>query len=130
VCSGKVQRWLLFVSIEKLVTSLDNLSQVFTKNLTQILVQTWAVSGKLVSRMQVNTSKPMTDDIQRGSRGPAPNWNLGRTRTIRVPIAIADQLMEIARRIDSGEPVESAMGLKKEDREELSKSPQSANCPC
>jgi hypothetical protein len=38
--------------------------------------------------------------------------------------------MEIARRIDSGEPVESAMGLKKEDREELSKSPQSANCPC
>ncbi|MFB2982675.1 hypothetical protein [Microseira sp. BLCC-F43] len=39
----------------------------------------------------------MTDDIQRGSRGPAPSWNLGRTRTIRVPIAIADRLMEIAR---------------------------------
>jgi hypothetical protein len=72
----------------------------------------------------------MTDDNQRGSRGPAPNWNLGRTKTIRVPIAIADELMDLARKIDSGEPVEPEMLLTKEDREQLYKSPQPANCPC
>lgn len=80
--------------------------------------------------MQLDTSKQMTDDIQRGSRGPAPSWNLGRTRTIRVPIAIADQLMEIARRMDSGESVEPEVLLTREDRHELSKSPRSADCSC
>lgn len=48
----------------------------------------------------------MKNNIQRGSRGPAPNWNLGRTKTIRVPIAIADRLLEIARKMDRGEPIE------------------------
>lgn len=70
----------------------------------------------------------MTDGIERGSRGPAPQWKLGRTRTIRVPIAIAEQLMEIARKIDSGEAEEGVI-LTKEDRQELSKSPWMANCP-
>jgi len=31
-----------------------------------------------------------------------PSWNYGRTRTIRVPIALADQVLEIARAIDEG----------------------------
>ena len=72
----------------------------------------------------------MADSTERGSRGPAPQWNLGRTRTIRVPIAIADQLLEIARRIDSGEVAESGVFLTQEDRQELSKSPQSVYYAC
>ena len=72
----------------------------------------------------------MADSIDRGSRGPAPQWNLGRTRTIRVPIAIADQLLEIARRIDEGESVEPGVRLTEEDREEISKSPQPTYCLC
>ncbi len=51
----------------------------------------------------------MTDDIQRGSRGPAPSWNLGRTRTITVPMAIASRLMEIARSMDRGELIEASV---------------------
>jgi hypothetical protein len=70
----------------------------------------------------------MTDDIQRGSRGPAPSWNLGRTRTIRVPIVIADQLVEIARKMDHGEPIEANVLFAREELQELSKSPQPADC--
>jgi hypothetical protein len=70
----------------------------------------------------------MMDGTERGSRGPAPQWNLGRTRTIRVPIAIADQLLEIARRIDGGEAAGSEVLLTKEDRQELSKSAWATNC--
>lgn len=72
----------------------------------------------------------MADNTERGSRGPAPQWNLGRTRTIRVPIAIAEQLLEIARRIDSGEAAELGVLLTKEDRQELSKSAWTADCAC
>lgn len=72
----------------------------------------------------------MTDSIDRGSRGPAPQWKLGRTRTIRVPIAIADRLIELARKLDNSEPIGSDVHLTKEDRQELSKSPQAANCYC
>ena len=70
----------------------------------------------------------MTNNIQRGSRGPAPNWNLGRTKTIRVPIALADKLIEIARKIDRGESIEPEMLLTKQDHEILSKSSHSADC--
>ncbi len=31
-----------------------------------------------------------------------PKWKQGRTRTIRVPVVLADQLLEIAHRLDSG----------------------------
>ena len=34
-----------------------------------------------------------------------PKWNKGKTRTIRVPIALADELLEIAHRLDAGEQV-------------------------
>jgi hypothetical protein len=71
----------------------------------------------------------MTDDIHRGSRGPAPSWNLGRTRTIRVLIAVADQLVEIARKMDRDEPIEASMLFAREELQELSKSPQPADCP-
>lgn len=45
----------------------------------------------------------MSDSPQRGKRGPAPSWKLGSTRAIRVPIVLADALLNLARRIDSGE---------------------------
>lgn len=45
----------------------------------------------------------MSDTPQRGKRGPAPSWKLGSTRAIRVPIVLADALLNLARRIDSGE---------------------------
>jgi len=35
-----------------------------------------------------------------------PKWKQGRTRTIRVPVAMASQLLEIAHRLDSGESLE------------------------
>ncbi len=79
------------------------------------------LSGKLVSRKKLDISNQMTDDTKRGSRGPAPQWNLGRTRTIRVPRAIANQIVEIARKVDSGE-VKLEMLLTQEEKQELSKS--------
>ncbi|MBW4591725.1 MAG: hypothetical protein KME46_02060 [Brasilonema angustatum HA4187-MV1] len=45
----------------------------------------------------------MLNTPQRGKRGPAPSWKLGRTRAIRVPIVLADALLELARKIDNGE---------------------------
>ncbi len=44
----------------------------------------------------LNSSRP-------GKRGPAPSWRLGTTRTIRVPIVLADVLLKLARQIDNGE---------------------------
>jgi hypothetical protein len=38
------------------------------------------------------------DDKNLGGR--PPRWNLGKTQTIRVPIAIADELLAIAERMD------------------------------
>lgn len=43
----------------------------------------------------------------RENSGRKPKWNLGETKAIRVPVAIADTLLEIARRIDEGENPES-----------------------
>ncbi len=35
-----------------------------------------------------------------------PKWKSGQTRTIRVPKVLADQLLEIAHKLDSGESLE------------------------
>lgn len=35
-----------------------------------------------------------------------PKWNTGETRTIRVPVALSDELLAIARRLDAGESIE------------------------
>lgn len=64
----------------------------------------------------------MTDRIERGKRGPAPSWNLGRTRSIRVPIALADTLLNIARLLDSGQSIDIKVGLTQEDKQEVLKS--------
>lgn len=38
---------------------------------------------------------------QRANAGAKSTWNAGATKTIRVPIAIADKLLQIARQIDA-----------------------------
>lgn len=43
----------------------------------------------------------------RENSGRKPKWNLGETKAIRVPLAIADTLLEIAKRVDEGENLES-----------------------
>jgi hypothetical protein len=43
----------------------------------------------------------------RENSGRKPNWNLGDTKAIRIPVAIADTLLSIARRLDEGEKLES-----------------------
>ncbi len=43
----------------------------------------------------------------RENSGRKPKWNLGETKAIRVPVAIADTLLEIAKRLDEGENPES-----------------------
>ncbi len=35
-----------------------------------------------------------------------PKWKSGQTRTIRVPVVLAEQLLEIAHRLDSGESLD------------------------
>jgi len=44
----------------------------------------------------------------RQNSGPSPNWRHGKTRTIRVPIALADQILELAKKLDEGQPLEIA----------------------
>jgi len=39
----------------------------------------------------------------REGAGLRPTWNRGKTQTIRVPIVLADRLLEIARKLDSSE---------------------------
>lgn len=43
----------------------------------------------------------------RENSGRKPKWNLGETKAIRIPVAIADTILEIARRLDDGENPES-----------------------
>jgi hypothetical protein len=43
----------------------------------------------------------------RENSGRKPKWNLGETKAIRVPVAIAETILEIARRLDEGETPES-----------------------
>jgi hypothetical protein len=43
----------------------------------------------------------------RENSGRKPTWNLGETKAVRIPVAIADTILEIARRLDEGESPES-----------------------
>jgi hypothetical protein len=39
----------------------------------------------------------------RDGSGGTSTWNYGKTKTIRVPVALADRLLEVARAMDEGE---------------------------
>jgi len=45
-----------------------------------------------------------------------PKWKQGRTRTIRVPVVLAEQLLEIAHRLDSGESLEMTQDNRANER--------------
>ncbi len=81
----------------------------------------WVVPDYSIGEALADTQ--MADDpTKRGKRGPAPSWNLGRTRSIRVPIAVADLLLSVARRLDNGELPGELLHLNGEDKQNLYKS--------
>lgn len=41
----------------------------------------------------------------RQGAGGVPTWKTGKTKTIRVPIALADEILSIARALDRGEKI-------------------------
>jgi hypothetical protein len=43
----------------------------------------------------------------RAGAGAKGSWQSGKTKTIRVPEALADDILELARRLDEGEDFES-----------------------
>lgn len=48
---------------------------------------------------------------RRDGAGGASTWNHGKTKTIRVPIDLADRLLEIARAMDDGEMITTSSSL-------------------
>lgn len=56
----------------------------------------------------------------RTNSGPRPSWKHGKTTTIRVPIVLADKLLEIARALDENEDFEVDTGSKREQAEQYS----------
>lgn len=48
----------------------------------------------------------------RENAGSKPSWNYGKTKVIRVPIALADQILAIARMLDSGKALEDVTASK------------------
>lgn len=59
--------------------------------------------------MVMSSKKSQKPDLRGGKRenaGRKPTWNNKDTITIRVPKFIATQVMELARRLDSGENIE------------------------
>lgn len=54
----------------------------------------------------------------RPNSGPRPSWKHGKTTTIRVPIVLADKLLEIARALDENEDFEVDTGSKRKQAEQ------------
>lgn len=45
---------------------------------------------------------------KRQGSGAKSNWKHGKTKTIRVPVSLADVILDIARKLDNGESVKSS----------------------
>ncbi|NEO38158.1 MAG: hypothetical protein F6J90_18210 [Moorea sp. SIOASIH] len=50
----------------------------------------------------------------RENSGRKPKWNLGQTKAVRIPVVIADTILEVAKRLDEGESIESVIIPKSE----------------
>ncbi|NEP35075.1 MULTISPECIES: hypothetical protein [unclassified Moorena] len=50
----------------------------------------------------------------RENSGRKPKWNLGQTKAVRIPVVIADTILEVAKRLDDGESIESVIIPKSE----------------
>lgn len=59
------------------------------------------------------------------NKHPLSNWNLGKTKAIRVPEVIADVVLNFAKRIDT--LATDNDGLTQEDREQICKSPRDSD---
>lgn len=59
----------------------------------------------------------------------APKWQSGSTQVIRVPIALADQILELAHRLDQGLPVEAAKSTSQTLLQAIEKLNQVAETP-
>lgn len=58
----------------------------------------------------------------RPNSGPQPHWKHGKTKTIRVPIVLADRLLELARELDEvGENEFDTSSIKKQEAEKYAK---------
>jgi hypothetical protein len=44
-----------------------------------------------------------------------PKWQSGPTQVIRIPIALADKLLEVAQKLDNNEPVSTDVSIEIED---------------
>jgi hypothetical protein len=51
----------------------------------------------------------------RNPEGRPSKWNLGRTKTIRVPEAIADDILQIARKLDNNDLQDTSQNLDSTD---------------
>lgn len=60
-------------------------------------------SDKGIIDFVTNSEFLMPRGGQREGAGGISTWNHGKTKTIRVPIALAEQLLEMAREMDNGE---------------------------
>jgi hypothetical protein len=49
---------------------------------------------------------------KRPGAGGKPTWKHGKTKVIRVPIALADEILEYARKLDTGDITDSDTGSK------------------
>ena len=52
----------------------------------------------------------------RPNSGPRPHWKHGKTTTIRVPVVLSAQLLEIARHLDEGDSFELVSGSKEVEK--------------
>ena len=58
--------------------------------------------AKVVFYESVTESKIMPRGGKRPGAGVKPTWKHGKTKTIRVPVALAEQILEFARKLDIG----------------------------
>lgn len=54
----------------------------------------------------------MTRGGKREGAGAKPTWNHGKTKTIRVPIALADEILAVARKLDDNRFLENVTDSK------------------
>lgn len=54
----------------------------------------------------------MTRGGKRDGSGGKPTWRYGKTKPVRVPVALADKILEIARVLDEGDSGEIVVGAK------------------
>lgn len=68
--------------------------------------------ARIVFYEAVTESKDMPKGGKREGAGGKPTWKHGKTKVIRVPIALADEILEYARKLDAGDITDPDTGSK------------------